>query len=93
MAQYFIRVELKGYPSGENYENLHALMANNNWSQTVTGMSNGKSVLVNLPYATYQGTSDKGAFVRADALKTTIIDQVWKNPIVLAMVVTRWAQV
>jgi hypothetical protein len=93
MAQYFIRVELKGSPSGENYENLHALMANNNWSQTITGMSNGKSVLVNLPHATYQGTSDAGAFVLADALKMTIIDKIWKNPIVLAMVVTHWAQV
>ena len=37
MADYAIRVELQGYPTREEYEALHALMAQKGFYQSVSG--------------------------------------------------------
>ena len=35
MPNYAIRVELRGYPTAEHYETLHALMARKGFKQTI----------------------------------------------------------
>ncbi|MEI9969613.1 MAG: hypothetical protein WDM87_13670 [Terracidiphilus sp.] len=35
MARLFIRVELRGEPSGKDYDNLHAYMEGKNWRRKI----------------------------------------------------------
>jgi hypothetical protein len=60
MARYIARVELKGNPSRETYEKLHALMSNLGFKQTIAGTHDETRVPVvaGLPHVTYAGLSD-----------------------------------
>jgi len=58
MPNYAIRVELRGNPPPERYESLHALMAQRGFGRTVTGVTaQGNTLTVDLPHATYYGSS------------------------------------
>jgi len=44
LTHLFIRVELRGTPSRQDYENLHTYMENNNWHRKIQGTA-GESIL------------------------------------------------
>lgn len=57
MSNYTIRVELRGDPSGEEYETLHALIARKGFMQIINGVdANGNNRRFNLPHAVYYGS-------------------------------------
>jgi hypothetical protein len=68
MAHLFIRVELRGSPSWQDYENLHAYMENKNWHRTIQGTAGQSS----LPHAMYHGQSDTGISDISSALRNGI---------------------
>lgn len=86
MAHIFIRVELRGDPSKQDYDNLHAYMEKNNWYRKIMG-SAGESTL---PHAMYQGSSENGALSIASALKKGIEANVWTRAIVLVISAQTW---
>lgn len=86
MAQIFIRVELCGDPSNQDYDNLHTYMESKNWYRKIMG-SAGESTL---PHAMYQGNSDNEAFSIARALKDGIEANVWTRTIVLVISAQTW---
>lgn len=87
MAHLFIRVELRGSPSGQDYENLHSYMEENNWHRKITG-TGGESTL---PHAMYHGNSDKELPAIAGALRTGIQANVWTQAVVLIISAETWA--
>ena len=86
MAQMFIRIELRGDPSKQDYDNLHAYMEKNNWYRKIIG-SAGESTL---PHAMYQGSSENGASSIAVALKKGVEANVWTRAIVLVISAQAW---
>jgi hypothetical protein len=68
LGRLFIRVELRGTPSRQDYENLHAYMENNNWYRKIQGTA-GESTL---PHAIYRGNSDKDISRLTSALRNGI---------------------
>jgi len=87
MAHVFVRVELRGNPSGQDYENLHAYMEKNNWYRKIQGTA-GESLL---PHAMYQGNSDKVLPAITAALRKGIETNVWTNAIVLIISSNNWS--
>jgi hypothetical protein len=86
MAQMFIRIELRGDPSKQDYDNLHAYMEKNNWYRQING-SAGES---DLPHAMYQGSSENSASSIASALKKGVEANVWTRAIVLVISAQDW---
>ena len=86
MAQMFIRIELRGDPSKQDYDNLHAYMENNNWYRRINGLAGGSA----LPHAMYQGTSENSATSIASALKKGVEANVWTRAIVLVVPAQAW---
>lgn len=92
MARYSIRVELKGDPPAEDYENLHALMAEMGFEQTVTGVDNqGNNKTFPLPHATYFGSSDDDCSTVRDAVSGSVKATIQKEIIVFVVQVGTWA--
>lgn len=87
MAHLFIRVELRGEPSRQVYDNLHAYMEANNWNRTIRG-TRGVSTL---PHATYHGNSDNQISAVSTALRNGIQKNVWTQAVVLVMSADNWA--
>jgi hypothetical protein len=87
MAQLFIRVELRGNPSWQDYDNLHVYMGKNNWHRKIQG-SAGESTL---PHAMYQGHSDKDISALTSALRKGIEANVWTQAVVLVMSTVVWS--
>jgi len=87
MAHLFIRVELRGNPSRQDYENLHAYMENLKWYRKIQGTA-GES---NLPHAMYHGNSDKGLSDLTSALRKGIQANVWTQAVVLIMSSENWS--
>jgi hypothetical protein len=83
MALVFVRVELRGNPSFQNYINLHSLMAKNNWWQDKDGRA--------LPHAVYWGNTDNHIGDVSKALRTTIQSNVWNSAIVMMIKASQWA--
>jgi hypothetical protein len=90
MPQLFARVELRGDPTGKDYENLHALMKKNFWYQSITG-----NRTTDLPHATYQATANTIPDVSrlANDLQSKIESEVWTKAIVLVIDALSWAEV
>ena len=82
----FIRVELRGDPSKQDYDNLHAYMEKNNWYRRIRG-SAGESAL---PHAMYQGNSEAASLAVASALKAGLEANVWTRAIVLVISAQEW---
>lgn len=86
MAQIFIRVELRGNPTYQDYEKLHTFMERKNWYRAINGTA-GRSML---PHAMYQGTSDAEPSKIASALRSEIQAEVWTVAIVLVISALSW---
>ena len=87
LAHIFIRVELRGDPSKQDYDNLHAYMERNNWHRKIIGSAG----LSTLPHAMYQGNSENDALAIAAALKNGVEASVWTRAIVLVISSQTWA--
>lgn len=87
MAHLFIRVELRGTPSWQDYENLHAYMEENNWHRTIQGTA-GESVL---PHAVYHGQSENDISTITSALRKGIEANIWTQAIVLTISAETWS--
>jgi hypothetical protein len=83
MPNYAIRVELRGNPSAERYESLHALMAIHGFGRTVTG--------VDLPHATYYGSSDSDCPSLRDSIAAAIRNKVQQGIVVFVVQAQTWA--
>ncbi len=89
MAHLFIRVELRGSPSGTDYDNLHAYMEANHWYRKITGTA-GESTL---PHAMYHGNSNNELVKLASALRSGIEAGVWTKAVVLIISAENWAMI
>ena len=87
MAHLFIRVELRGTPSRQDYDNLHAYMDNNNWRRKIQGTA-GESIL---PHAMYHGNSDKDISTVTSALRNGIQANIWTQAVVLIISAQTWS--
>lgn len=92
MADFAIRVELKGDPSFETYQKLHALMAKKGFLQTIAGVDlQGNKRTFNLPHAVYYGTSADSCSVVAESVAQAIKAQIQDDIIVFAVKAETWA--
>ncbi len=87
MAQLFIRVELRGNPSWQDYDKLHAYMESKNWHRRIQGSAGDSE----LPHAMYQGTYDKDIGSLSGALRAGIEANVWTQAIVLVISGDNWS--
>jgi hypothetical protein len=90
MAQLFARVELRGEPSEDVYQRLHAYMESMHWYRTITGTRE-----VSLPHATYQATTntDSPDLVQiADQLKSGIESKIWTKALLLIVQSINWVR-
>lgn len=92
MPNYAIRVELRGNPSAERYESLHDLMATYGFGRTVTGVDKqGNSTRVDLPHATYYGSSDRDCASVRDSISAAIRNQIQQAIVVFVVQAQTWA--
>jgi hypothetical protein len=87
MAHLFIRVELRGSPSWQDYENLHAYMEKNNWHRKIQGTAGESS----LPHAMYHGNSENKFSAITTALRHGIQTNIWSQAIVLVISAETWS--
>jgi hypothetical protein len=87
MAHLFIRVELRGNPSWQDYDNLHTFMEKNRWYRKIQGTA-GESAL---PHAMYHGNSDNDISTITNALRKGIETSVWNPVIVLIISAETWS--
>lgn len=85
MALLFARVQLNGNPSREQYDSLHAKMAQLGFSNQIRTV-NG---LWELPHATYPGTNYVDADQASNAIKR-VADAVVANSHVLVTSGSEW---
>ena len=91
MSLLFARIELRGTPGEDSYNQLHAYMRSRGWLQTITGAT----ATVNLPHATYQATFTQDSpnlAAIANALKAHIEANIWTRALVLVIRSVEWAQ-
>jgi hypothetical protein len=92
MADFAIRVELRGDPSADTYEELHALMAKKGFKQTISGFDlNGKSATFNLPHAVYYGSSTASCSAVAESVSKAVRAEIQDKCIVFAVQAETWA--
>jgi len=92
MADYAIRVELRGYPTREQYDALHALMARRGFQQTIVGIDGaGKQKRVNLPHAVYYGCSNAGCGEVRDSVTNAVKAEVQQDILVFVVQAQTWA--
>jgi hypothetical protein len=92
MADFAIRVELRGDPSAETYEELHALMSAKGFERTVTGFDlKGNAGAFDLPHALYYGSSTDSCSAVAESVAKDVRAQIQKNIIVFAVQAETWA--
>jgi hypothetical protein len=92
MADFAIRVELRGDPSAETYEELHVLMAEKGFKQTVSGVDlKGNEGKFNLPHAMYYGSSTASCSMVAESVAKAVKAQIQENFIVFAVQSETWA--
>jgi len=88
MAEIFIRVELRGEPTGDVYDELHEYMEDeNNWSRTIDS-SEG---VIDLPTAMYHGNSNMELLELVEALQDYIESNIWDDAVVMAIETGEWA--
>ena len=87
LAHLFIRIELRGTPSWQDYENLHSYMEKNNWFRKIQGTAGESS----LPHAMYHGNSEKEISVLTAALRKGIQASVWTQAVVLIITAQSWS--
>lgn len=91
MAAYAIRVELQGYPTREQYDALHALMARKGFSQSITGTDGqNHQRQYNLPHAVYYGSSNSGVGAVRDSVVNAIKAEIQQKILVFVVEVLNW---
>jgi hypothetical protein len=88
MSEYAIRVELRGNPSYEEYEKLHALMTKKGFVRTIVG-SDGKSY--SLPHATYWGSSPSDVGSVRNTIRNAVKSEIQDSIIVFVVQSSNWA--
>jgi hypothetical protein len=92
MANYAIRVELRGNPTWELYDQLHALMAGQGFLQTIRGVgSKGQPRTDSLPHAVYFGPSDAATGAVRDWVVAAVQARVQKDILVFVVQASDWA--
>jgi uncharacterized protein involved in propanediol utilization len=92
MANFAIRVELRGDPSADKYDELHTLMGKKGFKQTIAGVDlQGNSKTFNLPHAVYYGSSTDSCAAVADSVAKAIRSQIQTNIIVFTVQAEAWA--
>jgi hypothetical protein len=92
MAYYAIRVELKGNPTYQEYQTLHALMARMGFSQTIDGVdTRGNQRAFDLPHAVYYGSSQADVGTVRTSVATAVKAQVQNDIIVFVVQAATWA--
>ena len=92
MPNYVVRVELRGNPSYDEYESLHALMAQKGFQQIVAGTDNqGNNKRFSLPHATYYGSSNNECSSVRDSISQAIKGQIQQDIIVFVVQSQTWA--
>jgi hypothetical protein len=92
MPNYAIRVELRGNPTREQYDKLHALMAQSGFMQTIQGVNTeGKQQVFNLPHAVYYGFSNVNTGAVRDWVSKAVKAQVQPDLVVFVVESTDWA--
>jgi hypothetical protein len=92
VADYAIRVELRGNPTREEYETLHALMSRKGFYQTISGSdAQGNRRGFNLPHAVYYGSSTANCGAVRDSVRDAVKAEVQADIIVLVVEATTWA--
>jgi hypothetical protein len=92
VPNFAIRVELQGYPTREQYDALHALMARKSFYQTVKATdAQGTQKQYNLPHAMYYGSSNNNCATVRDSVVNAIKAEIQQNILVLAVEAQTWA--
>ncbi|MGH7745182.1 MAG: hypothetical protein ACREQ5_10340 [Candidatus Dormibacteria bacterium] len=92
MPDYAIRVELRGNPSAAEYERLHTLMGQRGFGRTVTGVDKQQNPsTVDLPHATYYGSSDNDCGSVRDSVSAAIRAEIQQSIVVFVVQVATWA--
>jgi len=92
MSNYAIRVELRGNPTYDQYETLHALMATQGFLQTISGTDKkGNQQQFNLPHAVYYGASNQSCGAVRDSVVSAVKAQVQKDILVFVVQAETWA--
>ena len=92
MPNYAVRVELEGYPTREQYDALHALMARRGFYQHVDGVdSQQHQKRFNLPHAMYYGSSASGCADVRTSVAAAIRGEIQQNIVVFAVQAATWA--
>jgi len=92
MPDYAVRVELRGNPSTEEYQALHALMARKGFIQTIAGVDiQGNQKRFNLPHAVYYGSSSADCGAVRDSVLRSVKSEVQNDVIVFAVQAQNWS--
>jgi hypothetical protein len=91
MPNYAIRVELKGNPTFETYQTLHAVMARLGFYQTVVGVDGaGISRTFALPHAVYFGANAAGCATVRNAVTNAVKAEVQNAVLILVVEASHW---
>ena len=92
MANFAIRVELRGDPSFQTYQKLHALMAKNGFRQTIDGFDlQGNKGKFDLPHAVYYGSSSDACSTLSESVAKQVRAQIQQDIIVFTVQAETWA--
>ena len=92
MADYAVRVELRGNPSKEVYQTLHALMARKGFAQTIAGVdAKGNQRRFSLPHAVYYGASGADCGAVRDSVVGSVKSEVQEDIIVFVVQAQTWS--
>lgn len=92
MPNYAIRVELRGYPTAEEYQRLHVLMASMGFPNTIRGASgNGEIRNFSLPRAVYFGFSVNDCATVRNQVVAAVKTNIQTDIIVFVVESVNWA--
>lgn len=92
MSNFAIRVELRGSPTWETYDKLHAVMARLGFTQTIYGEnSDGKQQWFNLPHAIYYGMSASDTGAVRNSVVSAVKAGVQSDIVVFVVEAAHWA--
>ncbi len=92
MPDYAVRVELRGHPSAEEYQTLHALMARKGFAQSIAGVdTQGNQRRFSLPHAVYYGSSSADCAAVRDSVLSAVKAEVKNDVIVFAVQAETWS--
>jgi hypothetical protein len=92
MPDYAVRVELRGSPSADEYQTLHALMAHMGFAQTIGGVDvGGNQRRFSLPHAVYYGSSAADCGAVRDSVVGSVRSKVQQDILVFVVQAQTWA--